>query len=189
MVRTAEYARTHPDDPDLAEVVERVSKARAAYLRWGGTRSVGNVRVQIAFDGIATACSDVRPHSRSGDLPHQGRETGPHSSSSARAAFRSAAIISPWSARSGSSPGLEVGGVDRFPRTSTPLPHFPGRARRDEPLPGAAPGDGVKARSPLAHQHDDPGPGSRPISASSSRNRPPPWGAPRRSPLGALHRR
>jgi len=32
---TAEYARTHPDDPDLAEVVERVNKARAAYLRWG----------------------------------------------------------------------------------------------------------------------------------------------------------
>ena len=32
---TAEYARTHPDDPDLAEVVERVSKARVAYLRWG----------------------------------------------------------------------------------------------------------------------------------------------------------
>ena len=32
---TSEYVRTHPDDPDLAEVVERVSKARAAYLRWG----------------------------------------------------------------------------------------------------------------------------------------------------------
>ena len=32
---TAEYARTHPDDPDLAEVVDRVSKARTVYLRWG----------------------------------------------------------------------------------------------------------------------------------------------------------
>ncbi|HAU36472.1 MAG TPA: class I SAM-dependent methyltransferase [Phycisphaerales bacterium] len=32
---TAEYARAHPDDPDLAEVVERVGKARTAYLRWG----------------------------------------------------------------------------------------------------------------------------------------------------------
>lgn len=32
---TAEYARTHPDDPDLSEVVERVSKARAVYLCWG----------------------------------------------------------------------------------------------------------------------------------------------------------
>jgi len=32
---TAEHARTHPDDPDLAEVVERVEKAKAAYLRWG----------------------------------------------------------------------------------------------------------------------------------------------------------
>jgi SAM-dependent methyltransferase len=32
---TAEYARTHPDDPDLAEVVERVEKARTTYLRWG----------------------------------------------------------------------------------------------------------------------------------------------------------
>ncbi len=32
---TAEYARTHPDDPDVAEVVERVEKGRAAYLRWG----------------------------------------------------------------------------------------------------------------------------------------------------------
>lgn len=32
---TDEYARTHADDPDLAELVERVSKARTAYLRWG----------------------------------------------------------------------------------------------------------------------------------------------------------
>ena len=32
---TAEYVRTYPDDPDLTDVVERVSKARAAYLRWG----------------------------------------------------------------------------------------------------------------------------------------------------------
>ena len=32
---TAEYARAHPDDPDLAEVIERVNKERAAYLRWG----------------------------------------------------------------------------------------------------------------------------------------------------------
>jgi SAM-dependent methyltransferase len=32
---TAEYARTHPDDPDLAEVALRVEKARATYLRWG----------------------------------------------------------------------------------------------------------------------------------------------------------
>ena len=31
----ADYARTHPDDPDVAELVERVGKARAAYLRWG----------------------------------------------------------------------------------------------------------------------------------------------------------
>lgn len=32
---TVEYARTNPDDPDVPELVERVSKARAAYLRWG----------------------------------------------------------------------------------------------------------------------------------------------------------
>jgi len=32
---TAEYARAHPDDPDLADLVERVSKAKADYLRWG----------------------------------------------------------------------------------------------------------------------------------------------------------
>jgi SAM-dependent methyltransferase len=32
---TEEYARNHPDDPDLAELAERVSKARAAYLRSG----------------------------------------------------------------------------------------------------------------------------------------------------------
>jgi SAM-dependent methyltransferase len=32
---TAEYARTHPDDPDVTEVAERVSKAKTAYLRWG----------------------------------------------------------------------------------------------------------------------------------------------------------
>ncbi|MDO8848281.1 MAG: class I SAM-dependent methyltransferase [Coriobacteriia bacterium] len=32
---TDEYARSHPDDSDLAEVVERVGEARAAYLRRG----------------------------------------------------------------------------------------------------------------------------------------------------------
>ncbi len=32
---TDEYARDHPDDPDLAELVERVGKAKAAYLHWG----------------------------------------------------------------------------------------------------------------------------------------------------------
>lgn len=32
---TSEYARAHPDDPDLAEVIDRVDKARAAHLRWG----------------------------------------------------------------------------------------------------------------------------------------------------------
>lgn len=32
---TAEYARSHPDDQDLRELLERVAKARAAYLRWG----------------------------------------------------------------------------------------------------------------------------------------------------------
>jgi rifampin ADP-ribosylating transferase len=32
---TDEYARSHPDDSDLAEVVARVGEARAAYLRWG----------------------------------------------------------------------------------------------------------------------------------------------------------
>ncbi len=32
---TAEYARAYPDDPDLAEVVERVKKGRDAYLHWG----------------------------------------------------------------------------------------------------------------------------------------------------------
>lgn len=32
---TDEYARTHPDDPDLPEVVGRVAKDKAVYLRWG----------------------------------------------------------------------------------------------------------------------------------------------------------
>lgn len=32
---TSEYVRTHPDDPDLAELVRRVDKAKATYLRWG----------------------------------------------------------------------------------------------------------------------------------------------------------
>ena len=32
---TAEYARAHPEDPDLAELVERVAKGKATYLRWG----------------------------------------------------------------------------------------------------------------------------------------------------------
>jgi SAM-dependent methyltransferase len=32
---TAEYARTHPDDPDLPELVQRVAKNKETYLRWG----------------------------------------------------------------------------------------------------------------------------------------------------------
>lgn len=32
---TAEYARTHADDPDVAAVVERVEKAKTTYLLWG----------------------------------------------------------------------------------------------------------------------------------------------------------
>jgi len=32
---TAAYARRHPDDPDLPELLERVAKAKLAYLRWG----------------------------------------------------------------------------------------------------------------------------------------------------------
>jgi hypothetical protein len=32
---TSRYARTHAGDPDLAELTQRVSQARAAYLRWG----------------------------------------------------------------------------------------------------------------------------------------------------------
>jgi len=32
---TDQYARQHPDDPDLPELVERVTKGKVAYLRWG----------------------------------------------------------------------------------------------------------------------------------------------------------
>jgi hypothetical protein len=32
---TAEYARKHPEDPDLSAVAERVNHLKAAYLRWG----------------------------------------------------------------------------------------------------------------------------------------------------------
>lgn len=32
---TSEYARAHPDDPDIAELTQRVAKQRATYLRWG----------------------------------------------------------------------------------------------------------------------------------------------------------
>jgi SAM-dependent methyltransferase len=32
---TANYARSHPDDPDVPEIVSRVAKARETYLRWG----------------------------------------------------------------------------------------------------------------------------------------------------------
>jgi SAM-dependent methyltransferase len=32
---TAEYARSHPDDADLPEILERVTKAKVVYLRWG----------------------------------------------------------------------------------------------------------------------------------------------------------
>ncbi len=31
----AEYARAHPDDPDLPELAERVGTGKAAYLQWG----------------------------------------------------------------------------------------------------------------------------------------------------------
>ncbi len=31
----AEHARSHPDDPDLRELLERVAKEKALYLRWG----------------------------------------------------------------------------------------------------------------------------------------------------------
>jgi len=32
---TAEYARTHPDDPDLPELLQRVAKNKVVYLQWG----------------------------------------------------------------------------------------------------------------------------------------------------------
>jgi SAM-dependent methyltransferase len=32
---TAEYARSHPDDRDLRELLELVARAKAVYLRWG----------------------------------------------------------------------------------------------------------------------------------------------------------
>jgi SAM-dependent methyltransferase len=32
---TSEYARAHPDDPDLPELLGRVAKEKASYLRWG----------------------------------------------------------------------------------------------------------------------------------------------------------
>lgn len=31
----ADYARRHPDDPDLPELLERVARGKAMYLRWG----------------------------------------------------------------------------------------------------------------------------------------------------------
>ena len=30
-----EHARSHPEDPDLPEIVRRVGEEKAAYLRWG----------------------------------------------------------------------------------------------------------------------------------------------------------
>jgi SAM-dependent methyltransferase len=32
---SVEHARSHPDDPDLPEIVRRVGEEKAAYLRWG----------------------------------------------------------------------------------------------------------------------------------------------------------
>jgi SAM-dependent methyltransferase len=32
---TSDYGRSHPDDPDVPELLERVAKDKAAYLRWG----------------------------------------------------------------------------------------------------------------------------------------------------------
>lgn len=31
----SEYARAHPEDPDVAELIERMEKAKTLYLRWG----------------------------------------------------------------------------------------------------------------------------------------------------------
>jgi hypothetical protein len=31
----SEYARAHPGDPDLREIVDRVDRERFVYLRWG----------------------------------------------------------------------------------------------------------------------------------------------------------
>jgi hypothetical protein len=30
-----EYVRSHPDDPDVPELMQRVAQGRSAYLRWG----------------------------------------------------------------------------------------------------------------------------------------------------------
>ena len=32
---SAEYARSNPTDPDVAELVERVAGSKESYLRWG----------------------------------------------------------------------------------------------------------------------------------------------------------
>jgi SAM-dependent methyltransferase len=32
---TSEYARSHPDDPDLPELTDRLARQRSTYLRWG----------------------------------------------------------------------------------------------------------------------------------------------------------
>jgi hypothetical protein len=32
---SAEYERSHPDDPDLSEIMRRIGDEKTAYLRWG----------------------------------------------------------------------------------------------------------------------------------------------------------
>jgi hypothetical protein len=61
----ADYARAHPEDPDLPDLLERVANEKSAYLRWGRD-TVGwaiyvfrrrSIRVPEA---TASACAQVR---------------------------------------------------------------------------------------------------------------------------------
>lgn len=56
---TAEYARTHPDDPDLPEIIERVAKNKATYLRWGRD-TLGWAVYVFRSPGSTSACSPSR---------------------------------------------------------------------------------------------------------------------------------
>jgi SAM-dependent methyltransferase len=59
---TADHARSHPDDPDLPELLDRVAKDRAAYLRWGRDTVGWSIYVfRRRPDPIGQAAADARP--------------------------------------------------------------------------------------------------------------------------------
>jgi hypothetical protein len=63
---TAEYARTHPDDPDVPELIERVRKEKDAYLRLG--RDTLGWAIYVFRSGT-TVCTHAPKAAKSASAP------------------------------------------------------------------------------------------------------------------------